>query len=71
LFRSEKGVKVDNKRAEWCNYLNIKEMYDDIYNNLCLAGHAVQHLEPVCRDESGNIVESEEKAFVLKASMSS
>ena len=41
LIRSKKGVKFDNKRAEWCNYLNIKEMYDEIYNNLCLAGHAV------------------------------
>jgi len=67
LIRSKKGVKFDNKRAEWCNYLNIKEMYDEIYNNLCLAGHAVEHPEPVWRDESGTIVESEEKAFGVKS----
>jgi hypothetical protein len=66
LIRSKKGVKFDIKRAEWCNYLNIEEMYDEIYQNLCKAGLAFEHPEPVWREENGNVVESKEKTFGLK-----
>jgi hypothetical protein len=48
--------EFDNKRAEWCNYLNIDKMYEDIYQNLCIDGLACEHPEPVWRDENGNVV---------------
>jgi hypothetical protein len=63
LIRSKKAVKFDNKRAEWCYYLNIQEMYEEIYKNLFTAGIACEHPEPLWRDENGNVVESEENAF--------
>jgi hypothetical protein len=28
LIRAKKAVKFDNKRAQWCNYLNMSEMYE-------------------------------------------
>jgi hypothetical protein len=31
LIRAKKAVKFDNKRAQWCNYLNMYEMYEEIY----------------------------------------
>jgi hypothetical protein len=31
LIRAKKAVKFENKRADWCNYLNIEEMYQEIY----------------------------------------
>ncbi len=67
LIRAKKGVKFDNKRAEWCNYLNIEEMYEEIYQNLCIAGHACEHPELLWRDKNGNVVESKENAFGLKS----
>jgi hypothetical protein len=57
LIRAKKGVKFDNKRAEWCNYLNIEEMYEEIYQNPCIAGHACEHPEPLWRGKNGNVVE--------------
>jgi hypothetical protein len=59
LIRAKKAVKFDNKRAQWCNYLNMYEMYEDnmyemyeeIYKNLCTSGLAVAHPEPLWRNE--------------------
>jgi hypothetical protein len=67
LIRTKKAVKFDNKRAEWCNYLNMKLMYDEIYKDFCCGGIAVEHPEPVWRNEAGEVVESEEQAFGLKS----
>ncbi len=67
LIRTKKAVKFDNKRAEWCNYHNMKLMYDEIYKDFCCGGIAVEHPEPVWRNEAGEVVESEEQAFGLKS----
>jgi hypothetical protein len=64
LIRTKKAVKFDNKHAEWCTYDNIQEMYDEIYQNLCSAGLACKHPEPLWRDENGEVVE-EHKAYGL------
>jgi hypothetical protein len=49
------------------NYLNIEEIYEEIYQNLCIAGHACEHPKPLWRDKNGNAVESKENAFGLKS----
>jgi hypothetical protein len=67
LIRAKKAVKFESKRSEWCNYLNMDEMYEEIYKNLCLAGLACEHPEPVWRDKNGEAVESEEQAFGCKS----
>jgi hypothetical protein len=67
LIRAKKAVKFDNKRAQWCNYLNMSEMYEEIYNNLTTNGLAVAHPEAVWRNENGDIVENESEAFGMKS----
>jgi hypothetical protein len=67
LIRAKKAVKFDNKRAMWCNYLNMHKMYEEIYKNLCTNGLAVAYPEPLWRNEKGEVVEEEEKAFRMKS----
>jgi hypothetical protein len=67
LITAKKTVKFENKRAEWCNYLNMKEMYQEMYQNLCSAGIACEHSEPVWRDANGKVVEKKEEAFGCKS----
>jgi len=64
VIRTKKAVKFDNKRADWCTYQNMQEMYEEIYKNLCGAGLACKHPEPLWRDENGEVV-TEEKAYGL------
>jgi hypothetical protein len=45
----------------------MEEMYQEIYKNLCSAGLACEHPEPLWRDENGEVVETEEKAFGCKS----
>jgi len=59
-------VKFDTKRAEWCTYLNMKEMYDEVYSSLVECGLAVKHDQPVWRDDAGEAV-NEEKAVGLES----
>jgi hypothetical protein len=67
LIRAKKAVKFDNKRAQWCNYLNMYEMYEVIYKNLCTNGLAIAHPEPLWRNEKGEVEEEEEKALGMKS----
>jgi len=66
LIRAKKTVKFDSKRADWCNYLNMEEMYHEIYKNLCSAGIACEHPEAQWRDKNGDVVETEDEAFGCK-----
>jgi len=66
LIRAKKTVKFDSKRADWCNYLNMEEMYHEIYKNLCSAGIACEHPEAQWRDSNGDVVETEDEAFGCK-----
>jgi hypothetical protein len=67
LIRSKKALKFDAKRAEWCNYTNMLEMYNEIYKDFCSAGVACENPEPVWRNENGDIVKKEEEAFGCKS----
>jgi hypothetical protein len=67
LIRTKKAVRFDNKRAEWCNYLNMKEMYEEIYRDLFSAGLAIEHPEALWLNEKGEVVELEEQAFGIKS----
>jgi len=64
--KSQKTVKFDSKREDWCNYLNMEEMYQEIYKNLCSSGIACKHPEAQWRDKNGDVVETEEEAFGCK-----
>jgi hypothetical protein len=56
LISSKKAVKFDTKRAEWCTYLNMKEMYDEVYTSLVDSGLAIKHDVPVWRNDAGEVV---------------
>jgi hypothetical protein len=55
LNQNKKSVKFDNKCAEWCTYENIQEMYEEIYQNLCGAGLACKHPEPLWKYNNGKV----------------
>jgi hypothetical protein len=59
----QKGVKFENKRAQWYNYLNMDEMYQEIYQNLCSAGIACKHPEALWKNKNGDVVEVQKQAF--------
>jgi len=59
LISSKKAVKFDTKRAEWCTYLNMKEMYDEVYTSLVDSGLAIKHDVPVWRNDAGEVVNKE------------
>jgi len=67
LITSKKAVKFDTKRAEWCTYQNLEEMYNEVYSHLVASGLAVKHEKDLYRDENGNVVASEEEAMGLKS----
>jgi hypothetical protein len=66
LIRGKKSVKIDDKRVQWCTYNNMLDMYTEVNKDLCSAGLAYEHEEPVWRNAEGEIVESEANAFGLK-----
>jgi hypothetical protein len=43
FHKSKKAVCFDTKRAEWCTYLNIQEMYKEVYTELVASGLALKH----------------------------
>ena len=47
FIKAKKAVRFDTKRAEWCTYLNMEEMYNEVYASLVGARLAVKHDEPV------------------------
>jgi hypothetical protein len=67
LITAKKAVKFDTKRAEWCTYSNLEEMYNEVYSHLVTSGLAVKHVEPVWRNKTGDVVPCEKDAFGLKS----
>ncbi len=67
LIAAKKAVKFDTKRAEWCTYSNLEEMYTKIYSHLVTAGLAVKHDEAVWRNEAGKVVLCEQDACGMKS----
>ena len=67
LIAAKKAVKFDTKRAEWCTYSNLEEMYTEIYSHLVTAGLAVKHDEAVWRNEAGEVVLCKEDACGMKS----
>ena len=65
---SKKAVKFDNKRAEWCTYMNMKGMYNEVYISLASTGLAVKHEAPAFRNEAGEVV-SEKKCGWMRISI--
>jgi hypothetical protein len=64
---SKTAVKFDSKRAEWCTYQNMDNMYNEVYEKMVTNGIATKLPEPVWRDQEGNIVETEAEAFGCKS----
>jgi hypothetical protein len=67
LFSSKRAVRFDTKRAEWCTYQNLKEMYDEVYTSLVSSGLAVKHDEALLRNASGEVVSCEKDAAGLES----
>jgi len=67
LIAAKKAVKFDTKRAEWCTYSNLEEMYNEIYSHLVTSGLAVKHDEAVWRNAAGEVVLCEEDACGMKS----
>jgi hypothetical protein len=67
FITSKKVVKFDNKCADWCTYMNMKEMYNEVYNSLVTAGLAVKHKTPVFQNEARE-VDTEENAVGCESS---
>jgi hypothetical protein len=60
LISSKKAVKFDTKRAEWCTYLNVEEMYNEVYSNLVASRLAVKHNDAIWRNAAGDVVPENE-----------
>ncbi len=54
LIIAKKSVKFDSKRADWCNYLNMEEMYQESKGS---TGLACEHQEArfACKTKFGLI----------------
>jgi hypothetical protein len=55
LIRSKEEVKFDNECTQWCPYLNMEEMYIEIYEDLCSTGLACEHPESLWRNKEGTL----------------
>ena len=62
----KKGVKFDNKWADWCTYGNFKTMYAEVYEEMVSGRIAHKINAPVWLNKRGEIVELESEAFGLK-----
>ena len=72
MIRSKKAVKFDSKRAEWCTYSNIDEMFTEIYNSMVEAGIPVKHDEKLRRNADEDVlVHTEVEALGVKSSLNS
>jgi hypothetical protein len=67
LIRAKKPLRFETKRAEWCTYQNMLEMYNKVYSHLVEVGLAVRHPEPVLRYGNGDVVVGEQLAFGKKS----
>jgi hypothetical protein len=67
LIKAKRAVKFDTKRAEWCTYQNLEEMYNEVYSHLVSAGVAVKHEAPVWRNTTGEVVTCEKEALGLQS----
>ncbi len=55
LISSKKAVKFYTKHAEWCTYLNVEEMYNEVYSNLVASRLAVKHDDTVRQNAAGDV----------------
>ena len=65
-IKAKKGVKFDNKRADWCTYGNFKTMYAEVYEEMVSGRIAHKLNAPVWLNKWGEIVELENESFGLK-----
>ncbi len=56
---SKKAVKFDTKHAEWCTYLNMRDMNNEVYISLVTSGLAVKPETNSWRNETEKIKSKE------------
>ncbi len=66
IIRAKKAVWFETKRAEWCTFTNMKEMYTEVYFQLVETVVAIKHQERVWRDGNEDVVVDEGAAVGLK-----
>jgi len=68
LIDTEKAVKFDGNRSDWCTYGNFDTMYDAVYEKMVETGIAEKLPEAVFRNIQNEVVQSKAEAFGLKTS---
>jgi hypothetical protein len=58
-----KGSIKDIKRQTWCTYQNFSNIYDSVYETMCLAKVAIKLDDEVMYDFDGNVVDYPEICF--------
>jgi hypothetical protein len=61
ILVTKKGEKFAKNRSDWSTERNIRQMYDEIYNNMVEAGIAVRLDDKLWMNSSSNTVVNEEK----------
>ena len=65
-IKAKKGIRFDDKRADWCTHANFKSMYEEVYSEMVAGGIAMKLDTPVWLSSVGKIVKSKEEAFGMK-----
>ena len=63
ILQKDKACTKDINCQEWVTYKNFRNMYESVYETMCLAGVAKKLPEAVWFDCDRNIVLNEEEAF--------
>jgi hypothetical protein len=63
VITAKKAVHFASKRADWCHWDNLRDMYGGVYGRLHDMGIEEKLSEKVCRDEKNNIVETEAESY--------
>ncbi len=67
LIRMKKAMKFNTICTEWCTYLYLEEMHNEVYSHPLTSGLAVKHEEPVWWNKTGEVVSCEKETFGLKS----
>ena len=61
-LKTKTAVRFDSNREDWCSYMIIEFMYDQVYSAMVKSGVALQLPEKVWLDKEGRIMQEESAA---------
>jgi len=65
-IKARKGIRFDDKRADWCTHIYFKSMYKEVYREMVAGGITMKLHTPAWLISVGKIIESKEEAFSMK-----